>query len=69
MVWLTLLLQLEPMVPGLIADFKALFSKHPALADPAAQAAFIAALGQAAASTDDATLALIAADQAAHPPK
>jgi len=69
MVWLTLLLQLEPMVPGLIADFKALFAKHPALADPAAQAAFIAALGQAAVSTDDATLAMIAADQAAHPPK
>jgi len=30
--------------------------------------AFIAALGQAAVDTDDATLALIAADQAAHPP-
>lgn len=66
MTWLTLLLQLEPLVPALVKDLKALFAKHPALADPAAQAAFIAALGQAAASTDDATLALIAADQAAH---
>lgn len=66
MVWLTLLLQLEPAIPGIVADLKALFAKHPALADPAAQAAFIAALGQAAANTDDATLALIAADQAAH---
>ena len=67
MTWLTLLLQLEPLVPGIVADLKALFAKHPALADPAAQAAFIAALGQAAANTDDATLAIIAADQAAHP--
>ena len=67
MPWLTILLQLEPAIPGLIADFKAIFAKHPALADPAAQAAFVAALGQAAASTDDQTLALIAADQAAHP--
>lgn len=64
--WLTLLLQLEPMVPALVADLKALFAKHPALADAAAQAAFVAALGQAAATTDDATLAIIAADQAAH---
>lgn len=67
MPWLTILLQLEPAIPALIADFKAIFAKHPALADPAAQAAFVAALGQAAASTDDQTLALIAADQAAHP--
>ena len=64
--WLTLLLQLEPLVPALVADLKALFAKHPALADAAAQAALIAALGQAAATTDDATLAIIAADQAAH---
>ena len=67
MPWLTILLQLEPAIPALIADFKAIFAKHPALADPAAQAAFVAALGQAAGSTDDQTLALIAADQAAHP--
>jgi hypothetical protein len=67
MVWLTLLLQLEPMIPALVADFKALIKKHPALADPAAQAAFVAALAQAAASADDQALALIAADQAAHP--
>jgi 2-hydroxychromene-2-carboxylate isomerase len=66
MPWLALLLQIEPMIPGLVADFRALFAKHPALADPAAQAAFIAALAAAAASTDDKTLALIAADQAAH---
>ncbi len=66
MTWLALLLQIEPLVPGIVADLKALFAKHPALADPAAQAAFIAALGQAAASTDDATLAIIAADIAAH---
>lgn len=64
--WLQLLLQLEPAIPGLVKDLKALFAKHPALADPATQAAFIAAIGQAAANTDDATLALIAADQAAH---
>ncbi len=69
MPWLQLLLAVEPAIPGLIADLKALFAKHPALADPAAQAAFIAALAQAAASVDDATLALIAADQAAHPAK
>ena len=67
MPWLQLLLTLEPAVPGIIADLKALFRKHPALADPAAQAAFIAALGQAAISADDQALALIAADQAAHP--
>lgn len=67
--WLTLALQLEPAIPILVKDLKTLFAKHPALADPAAQAAFIAALGQAAADTDDQTLALIAADQAAHPPK
>jgi hypothetical protein len=68
MLWLTLLLQLEPAIPGLVADFKSLFAKHPALADPAAQQAFIAALAKAAADVDDATLAAIAADQAAHPP-
>lgn len=66
MLWLTLLLQIEPAIPAIVADLKALFAKHPALADPAAQAALVAALGQAAANTDDATLALIAADQAAH---
>ena len=69
MLWLTLLLQIEPAIPGIVADLKALFTKHPALADPAAQAAFIEALGQAAANTDDATLAIIAADKAAHPTK
>ncbi len=67
--WLSLILQLEPAVPILIADIKALIKKHPALADPAAQAAFIAALGQAAADVDDQALALIAADQTAHPAK
>lgn len=66
MIWLQLLLQIEPAIPGIVKDLKALFAKHPELADPAAQAALIAALGQAAASTDDATLAIIAADQAAH---
>jgi hypothetical protein len=66
MLWLTLLLQIEPAIPGIVKDLKALFAKHPALADPAAQAAFVAALGQAAVSTDDQALALIAADQAAH---
>ncbi len=69
MPWLTLLLQLEPMIPGLVADIKSLFAKHPALAEPAAQQAFIMALAQAAISVDDAALALIAADQAAHPDK
>ena len=53
-------------LPGIVADLNALFAKHPALSDPAAQAALVAALGQAAASTDDATMALIAADQKAH---
>jgi 2-hydroxychromene-2-carboxylate isomerase len=67
--WLTLALQLEPAIPVLIADFRALFAKHPALADPAAQAAFVAAIGQAAATVDDATMAKWAADQAAHPPQ
>lgn len=66
MPWLTLILQIEPAIPALVADLKALFAKHPALADPAAQAAFIAALGTAASSVDDTTLALIEADQAAH---
>ncbi len=65
--WLTLILQLEPAIPILIKDLRAVFAKHPALADPAAQAAFIAALGQAAADVDDQALALISADQAAHP--
>lgn len=69
MPWLTLLLQLEPMIPGLVADLKALFAKHPALADPAAQAAFIAALAQASSTVDDQALALIEADKAAHPGK
>ncbi len=67
MEWLKLLLAIEPAIPGLVADFKLLFSKHPALSNPAAQAAFIAAVAQAASNTDDATLALIAADKAAHP--
>ena len=65
--WLQLLLAVEPAIPGLIADLKALFTKHPALATDAAQTAFIQALAAASASTDDATLAAIAADQAAHP--
>lgn len=64
--WLTLLLQIEPAIPGIVKDLKVLFAKHPTLADPAAQAAFIAALGKAAADTDDKTLSLIAADQASH---
>jgi hypothetical protein len=57
------------MIPGLVADIKALFAKHPALADPAAQQAFITALAEAAISVDDQALALIAADQASHPPR
>ena len=65
--WLTLALQLEPAIPILVADLKKLFTKHPALTDPAAQAAFITSLANAASSVDDATLAAIAADQAAHP--
>lgn len=64
--YLQLALQLEPLLPGLITDFKALFTRHPALADPAAQAALIAAIADAASSIDDATLAAIAADQAKH---
>lgn len=66
MIWLTLLLQLEPAIPGIVSDLKALFTKHPALADPAAQAALITALATAASNVDDATLAAIAADQAKH---
>lgn len=62
---LQLAFMLEPKIPGLIADFRALIAKHPALADPAAQQAFIAALMQAAATVDDATVAKWAADQAA----
>ncbi len=69
MEWLKLLLAIEPSIPGLVADLRAIFAKHPSLADPAAQAAFIAAVAQAASNTDDATLALIAADKAAHPQK
>ena len=69
MPWLQLLLAIEPAIPGLVKDFKALFAKHPALADPAAQAAFIAQIAAAASSVDDTTLAAIAADQAAHPAK
>jgi len=68
MEWLALLMQIEPAIPGIIADFRKIFAKHPALADPVAQAAFVAALGQASASVSDQALALIAADQAAHPP-
>lgn len=68
MEWLTLAMQLEPALPGIIKDLRAIFAKHPALADPAAQTAFVASLGALAASTDDAALALILADQAAHPP-
>lgn len=67
MPWLQLLLAVEPAIPALVADFRALFAKHPALADPAAQAAFVAGLARAAMDTDDATLSLIAADQKAHP--
>lgn len=63
--WLTLALQLEPDIPILIASFRKLIAKHPALAGPAAQNAFIAALMQAAATVDDATVAKWAADQAA----
>ncbi len=64
--WLTLALQLEPGILTLIKDWRAVIAKHPALADPAAQAAFIAALGQAASDVDDAALAKWAADQAAN---
>ena len=67
--WLALLLQVEPLIPQIVADFRAIIAKHPALADPAAQQAFIAALAQAAITVDDQALALIAADQAAHPPQ
>jgi len=67
MPWLALAMQLEPAIPQIVKDLRALFARHPALADPAAQAAFIAALGQAAVSADDEALALIAADKAAHP--
>jgi len=69
MEWLTIAMQLEPAIPGIVASLKALFGRHPALADPAAQQAFVANLAKAAISTDDATLAIIAADQAAHPTK
>jgi hypothetical protein len=69
MPWLQLFLLIEPSIPGLVADFKALIAKHPALSDPAAQQAFLAALMQAASSVDDAALAAIAADQAKHPSK
>ncbi len=62
--WLSLALQLEPAIPILIKDLRALFAKHPALADPAAQQAFIAALGQAASDVDDATVAKWNTDQA-----
>jgi hypothetical protein len=62
--WLQLILAVEPGIPVLIADIRALIAKHPALADPAAQQAFIAALGQAAISVDDATMAKWAVDQA-----
>lgn len=65
---LQLFLMVEPAIPGLVADLRALFKKHPALEDPAAQAAFIAELGKAAVDVSDEALALIAADQAAHPP-
>lgn len=64
--WLAIAIQLEPAIPGIISDLRAIFTKHPALGDPAAQAAFVAALGKAAATADDQALALIAADQAAH---
>lgn len=66
MPWLQLLLAVEPAIPGIIADLKALFAKHPELSDPEKQAAFVAALGKAAVDTNDEALALIAADQAKH---
>lgn len=63
--WLALVLQLEPMVPGLIGDIKSIFTKHN-ITDPAQQTALIQSLVNAAMSTDDDTLAKIAADQKAH---
>ena len=65
---LQLAFMLEPKIPQLIADFKAIIQRHPALADPAAQQAFIVALVQAAGTVDDATMAKWAADQAANAP-
>lgn len=67
--YLALAIQLEPLLPVLIKDFRDLVSRHPALADPAAQQAFIAALMQAAATVDDATVAKWAADQASQKPQ
>ena len=61
--WLAIAAQLIPEIPILIRDFKDLIAKHPALADPAAQAALIAAIGQAAADVDDATVAKWAANR------
>jgi hypothetical protein len=62
-VLIPLLTALIPEIPALAADFKALITKHPQLADPAAQLALISAIAQAAGSVDDATIAKWAADQ------
>ncbi len=61
---LQLAFALEPQIPILIADIKKLFAKHPALADPAAQQAFITAVVQGAAAVDDAALSKWNTDQA-----
>lgn len=62
--YLQLAIALEPSIPAIIADVRALFAKHPALADPAAQSALIAAIVGAATTTETSGLAAIAADQA-----
>ncbi len=68
-VWINLAMALEPGIFAIVKDIKAMIAKHPALQDPAAQAALVTALGQAAIAVDDAALAKWAADQAAHPPQ
>lgn len=64
--WLNLAMILEPGIFKLVMDIRAMAAKHPTLADPAAQQAFIAAVVGAAATVDDAAAAKWAADKAAH---
>ena len=56
---------LEPLAVPLIADIKAIFTKYPAMT-PDQMTALVQQLAAAIHTTNAETLALIAADQAAH---
>lgn len=64
--WLTIITTLEPLAVPLIKDLVALFRAHPNLT-PEQLAAVVSELAVSIHATNAETLALIMADQQAHP--